>query len=233
LIVAVHQPNYLPWLGYFHKMAVADVFVFLDNVQFPKHSYTNRVRVLGGGKVRWLTVPVAVRLGDPINGVRPAKATWAQSHLDTLKGLYGKTVHFDEVWGWLRDLYQGLPDADIAAINRKQVEAIAGKIGLRCRFVAASDVDVGDRTGDDRLVALVSAIAPGATYLSGQGGDNYQDENKFRDAGLGFRRAGFRHPRYDQGGGDFVPGLSVVDAAFRVGWSGVADLVEAAARAAA
>ena len=75
-VVAVHQPNYLPWLGYFYKIACADVFIFLDDVQFSKNSYINRVRILHAQRSHWLTIPVSVTLGDPINRVRPARADW-------------------------------------------------------------------------------------------------------------------------------------------------------------
>src|SRR3546814_3690829 len=89
MIVAIHQPNYLPWLGYFHKIARADVFVFLDDVQFSKNGYTNRVRILGDGAARWLTIPAAVHLGDPIGAVRPARPDWCRSeeHTSELQSL--------------------------------------------------------------------------------------------------------------------------------------------------
>ena len=75
--VAIHQPNYLPWMGYFHKMHHADVFIFLDDVQFTKGSHINRVKILSGKGPRWLTVPVVkVKLGQNIIDVRPSSNNW-------------------------------------------------------------------------------------------------------------------------------------------------------------
>ena len=80
MIVAIHQPNYAPWLGYFAKMARADVFVFLDDVQYTKNSYINRVQIDAGGTARWLTVPVSFSFRDPINRVRAANENWPRAH---------------------------------------------------------------------------------------------------------------------------------------------------------
>lgn len=228
MIVAIHQPNYVPWLGYFHKIARADVFVFLDDVQYTKNSYINRAKILDGGGGRWLTVPVAVHLGDAINAVRPARADWKDRHLDTLKHFYGKAAAFRAVWDDLRALYDGAPDADLAAINMHLVRALAHQLGLTTRFVASSDLDTGDLAGSDRLVRIVGDLAPGGTYLSGRGGANYQDEGTFTKAGLTLAYADFEHPAYGQGGDAFVAGLSVLDAVCHLGFAAAGDLVKAA-----
>ncbi len=228
MIVAIHQPNYLPWLGYFHKIAVADVLVFLDDVQFPKNSYTNRVRILADGKARWLTVPVTVHLGEPINRVRPATGDWATRHRDTVFGCYRRARAFREVWPRIEEMLVGAPEADLAAINRYLVEALAAELGLACRFLASSELGIEDQTGDQRLVALVAAVDPSGSYLSGRGGAKYQDEGRFAEAGLGFRYAEFADRSYDQGGEGFVAGLSALDAVMHLGWAGAAELIAGA-----
>ncbi len=225
-LVAVHQPNYAPWLGFFAKVAAADAFVLLDDAQFSKNGYINRVQVLGGdGAARWLTVPVTVSLGDPICAVRPARGDWARAHRDTLRGAYAEAAAFREAWPEVERIYAGLPGGDLATVNGALIRALAGALGLESRFVAASELGAADLAGDDRLVALVRAVDPAGAYLSGRGGAKYQDPDKFAAAGLGFRYTGFEHPEYDQGGGDFVPGLSVLDAVFHLGWDGAAALV--------
>lgn len=225
-LVAIHQPNYAPWLGFFAKVAAADVFVLLDDAQFSKNGYINRVRVLGpSGVPRWLTVPVNVSLGDPIRAVRPARADWARAHRDTLRGAYGKAAAFRTVWPEVERIYDGLPEGGLAEVNGALIRALAGTLGLESRFVAASDLGASDLAGDDRLVALVRAVDPEGTYLSGRGAAKYQDPDKFATAGLGFRYCRFEHPEYDQGGAPFVPGLSVLDAVFHLGWDGAAALV--------
>lgn len=228
MVVAIHQPNYLPWLGYFAKIARADTFIFLDDVQFSKGSYINRVQVLGGGEARWLTVPVAVRLGDPINKVRPRDAQWITSHCAFFRNEYRRAAHFRQVWPELEDILLKAPGGeDLAAINQFLIEALSGRLGLSCVFTRSSGFAVAG-SSDDRLVELTAAAVPGGTYLSGKGGAKYQDPAKFASAGLGFAYQNFVHPEYGQGplvAGPFVAGLSVVDAIMHLGWEDTAALL--------
>ncbi len=223
LKVAIHQPNYLPWLGYFHKIARADVFVFLDDVQYSKGGYINRVQILSPKGPRWLTVPVSAHLGDPINGVALSKARWAASHLDTLRGMYSAAPCFNGVWPDVCRLLESVPASNLAAVNMHLVQALAGLLGLNCEFRRSSGMELSSDS-DDRLVEIVSLAAPGGAYLSGKGGARYQDPAKFKAAGLGFAYLGFEHPVYGQGVEPFQAGLSVLDAVFCLGWDGAAAL---------
>ena len=223
--VAIHQPNYLPWLGYFAKIARADVFVFLDDVQFSKNSYTNRVQILGAAGPRWLTIPVANRLGMAINIVMPARDDWARAHLDVLKQVYGDAPAFSAIWDDLRTFLNSAPSGDLASINQFLIKSISERLGFRCRFETSSSIDTGCAAADDRLVRLVTALAPRGTYLSGRGGAKYQDPEKFASAGLEFQYLNFRHPVYEQSESTFVPGLSIVDVLFRMGWGRTAEIL--------
>ena len=224
-IVAMHQPNYAPWLGYFHKIARASHFVFLDNVQYSRLSYTNRVRVAGRGAVRWLTQSVRRRFGQPICDVRFADDGWPVKHLDTLRGTYGQAAHFRDVWDAVVAMYETIPAGGLAAANQFLVETLARKLGLACAFCRASDHPVGDMRADDRVIALVGAVAPGAAYLSGTGGAKYQDPEKFAIAGVPLRYVSFEHPVYPRGNADFHPGLSILDVVFHLGWEGARALI--------
>jgi hypothetical protein len=227
VIIAIHQPNYLPWLGYFRKIAEADAFVFLNDVQYSKNSYTNRVRIQDERGARWLTVPVSAHLGMCIDEVRPARSDWRAAHLSTLHNAYRVAASFRDVWPDVELLYERADGADLATINRSLIEGVSGLMGLKCRFLVSSAFDLGEMTADDRLIRLVETVDPGGTYLSGQGGAKYQDPAKFAAAGLGFRYLAFDHPEYGQGRAAFEPGLSALDAAFHLGWNGAAALVTA------
>lgn len=230
--VAIHQPNYAPWLGYFAKIAAADVFIFLDDVQFSKNSYINRVQIDAGGKPRWLTVPVSYSFGDPINRVVAGDADWRKAHLDALKTYYRNASDFPRVWSWLCATFANLPRNNIAETNAALIERIAAALGLRCRFYRSSEFQIEGAKGDDRLIALATRFGPGATYISGKGGANYQSPEKFAAAGIVLEYNSFSPSPYDQGHPEFLPGLSVLDALFRLGSERTAGLLKARASAA-
>ncbi|MEM8970655.1 MAG: WbqC family protein [Pseudomonadota bacterium] len=225
-VVAIHQPNYIPWLGYFHKMTHSDVFVLLDDVQFSKQSYTNRVKILGHDSDRWLSIPVSVSLGDTINVVTPAKPAWQKAHIDTLHGTYRTAKRFKEVWPRVKALYNDLPAGSLGEINAQLVRRIADGLGIKTRLLSSSTLDANHLKSDDRLAFIVEKLAPQGTYLSGKGGVNYQNPAKFAALGLAIELTHFEHPHYDQGRPEFVAGLSVLDAIFNVGWQETAKLIE-------
>ena len=224
-VVAVHQPNYAPWLGYFHKIACADHFVFLDNVQFSRLSYTNRVQIAGAGPARWLTQPVRRRFGQPICDVRFADVRWPTRHLDALRGTYGQAAFFRDVWDAVVSMYESIPPGGLAVANQFLIESLVRSLGLACAFCRSSDHTVGDMRPDDRIIALVGAVAPGATYLSGKGGAGYQDSERFAAAGVPLRYVSFEHPVYPRGNADFHPGLSILDVVFHLGWESARSLI--------
>jgi hypothetical protein len=225
VIVAIHQPNYLPWLGYFHKLAVADVLVLLDHVQLPQgRSYVQRVQVLCGGHPAWLTVPVHKRgrSGQRICDTEIDESGWGRRHLRTLEMAYGR--HAADLLGVVGPhLIEG--SACLADRNEALVRALAERLGLRARIVRSRDLDVGPLAGSALLAALVRAVG-GDTYLHGRGGLNYQEAEVFEAAGVRLRDQAFTPPPYPQRGtSEHVAGLSIVDCVANLGFAGAAALL--------
>jgi hypothetical protein len=220
MLVAIHQPNYFPWLGYFYKIWAADAFVFLDNVQFTKNGYINRSQIQNGEKNRWLTVPVSVHLGDPISRVMPANDSWRRNHIDLLCNSYREATHFGTMMPFVEEVLLSAPTESLAEINRHTILRITDLLEIDRYSVRSSEVDVDFTGPTDRLIKLTQSISAEAVYLSGKGGANYQDEELYQAAGIGFEYASFSHPTYDQGTPGFVPGRSILDALFHVGLEG-------------
>jgi hypothetical protein len=216
MIVAIHQPNYVPWCGYFAKIKHADAFIFLDDAQMPrKQSYVYRSEVCTHEGVRqWLSVPTHSAYGDPIRDVALVPNNWHVKHLKTLIGLYGRCAKFREVIEVLTPIYE-TPGPTLADFNIRLIFAVANYLGLQTNLYRSSDLHA-QGTSDDRLISLVQ-IAGGKTYLSGPGGQNYQSEEKFSLAGLALKVRQYRPIAYPQRGTCFTPGLSVLDALFNVG----------------
>lgn len=212
--VAIHQPNYLPWCGYFAKLLACDVFVYLDDVQMPSgRSYLSRTQVRGAHGVSWLSVPTHHRHDEPIREVRFAagEERWAHKHLASLRGHYGRGASAREVLALLQPIYEA-PGPLLADCNIRLIEAVAGYLGIGTRTVRASALGLGQESSDDRLIAITRALG-GRCYVSGKGGQNYQDPAKFAAAGLELEVRVYAPQGYPQlHGGEFVPGLSIVDA---------------------
>jgi len=228
-VVAIHQPNFFPWLGYFDKLARADVFVVLDDAQFPKTggTWTNRVSVRVNGAALRVTAPVR----RPAHGVAMIKDIevddtkgWRANLAKTLAQAYARAPAYREVWPVIEPLIHH-PAASIGAFNLQAIRALCGVLGLDPgKLVESSTLGVTS-TATARLIELVAAVGGGA-YLCGGGSAGYQEDDKFDAAGLALHYQAFAHPTYPQhGGGAFVPGLSILDALFELGPAGTRALL--------
>lgn len=227
-LAAIHQPNFFPWLGYFNKIARADVFVVLDDVQAQKtgSNWSTRVRLAIAGEARWVTAPMR----RPAHGVQTlAQARWADEPwrdklLKTLQLHYAKAPCFPEAMPLLEPLITN-PEPGVAAYNLHAVRAITAALGLPDRFALASAFGVS-ATATQRLVELVRSAGCDA-YLAGGGAEGYQEDELFAAAGLGLQPQSFLHPAYPQYGvkTGFLAGLSIIDTLMNCGIRRTRELV--------
>ncbi len=215
--VAIHQPHYLPWLGYLAKLDRADCFVYLDTVQFEKNGWQNRNKIKAPGGSQWLTVPVRHRFGQSIAEVAIAEGggDWRRRHRQALAQHYGKTPHFAAAWPALEALYAEARErlADLAVAS---VECLARLLGIERVTLRASALGPLPDDPTDRLVAICRQ-AGARTYLAGASGPAYMDLDRFARAGITVLVQDYRHPEYPQRYGPFVPSLSAVDLICNVG----------------
>jgi len=234
IVAAIHQPNFFPWLGYFSKLAAADVFVFLDAVNFPKSSWVNRVKVRIGGEARWITCPVersTMRATIAEVDIHD-DTTWRRKLIASLESNYARASHFDEVWPGLRERFDS-KERNLASFNINVIQSIARELNLATRLVRQSELEearVRNTRGSERLASICHAVNANV-YLAGDGAAAYEDESVYAANNIAFRRLGFVHPTYPQGREDesFLPGLSILDALFHVGWRGVRELLDRSA----
>jgi len=227
-LVAIHQPTFLPWLGWWDKLVRADVLVLLDDVQFSKKGGTwmNRVRMLVGGEPRWLTVPVD-RAYTGTRRVREMRTDeskpWRENLLATIRASYARAPFVEEVLPVVDDALATQTD-HIAELNERAIGLLADGLGLdTSKLVRQSELGVsGEGTG--LLVELCRAVG-GNTYLSGDGADGYLENEVFDAAKLELTFQEFTPPRYAQPVTGYVSGLSVIDALMSCGWRGTSDLL--------
>jgi hypothetical protein len=215
--LAVLQPGYLPWLGYFDQLNKADVFVHYDDVQFDKHGWRNRNRVKGAKGPVWLTVPVrhGGRSSQSILEVEiDERQAWRRKHLATIEQSYAQAPFLQSLLPALRDIverpWSRLVDLDLVLIGW-----LARELGIETPCYRASELGIGgDR--NERLINLCRHF--GATrYLSGSAARDYLDVGRFAVEGIAVEWHDYLHPIYPQQHGEFVPYLSVIDLMMNVG----------------
>jgi len=218
MIVAGHQPNYLPWLGFFDKMVQCDVFVVEDCVQFERQGFENRNRVKIRQGVIWLTAPVEhVGKGLLINEARIANAAeprWAERHWMTLKQNYHKAPFWEKYQGFFEQAY-GRRWELLIDLNVHLIKGVMRFLGIEKRLVMASSLGAG---GNKAELVLNQCKALGATVLlAGSGAREYLRPGDFEEKGIKVVFQDFKYPVYEQLHGAFVPDLSVIDYLFCTG----------------
>ena len=197
MIVAAHQPSYLPWLGYFDKMAKVDLFVVMDDLPYESQNFHNRNRIKVNGGANWLSVPVVRGQGDRILDVKIDNSTpWQRRTWELLQTHYGDARHFATYADELRDVYTRTW-TDLVDLDLHMLELARRWLNIRVPIVRASTLSLRD-TKTERLIDLCTKLGAHA-YISGSGGSNeYLDDEKMGRAGIGVIWQHFEHPTYPQ-----------------------------------
>jgi len=218
MIVSINQPAYLPWLGYFHRIAVSDSHIILDHVQFEKNGFTNRNKVRTHEGWSWLTVPVQTsgKFGDlPIHCIKIAnEQNWASKHWQTLQFNYSKAPFFAQHAAYLEDLYKR-PWLRLADLANEVTRYLLDAFGIHTKCYRSSEMSARGRK-DELLLNLCLELGA-TTYLSGPLGRNYLREDLFNDHGITLRYDDYQHPTYPQVYTGFEAYMSAVDLLFNTG----------------
>lgn len=227
-VVAIHQPNFFPWLGYFDKIVRSDAFIFLDHVQFPKKGgvWSNRVKLLAGNEARWVTAPIkrgysgVVRVDEVVWAEQP----WRKRMLHTLKTNYGRAPFFRETFDFFEPLILN-PENNLARYNVQAIVSILDHLGIASTEIFQSSAFNLNSSSTELLISLTQSV-DGSAYMCGGGADGYQEDPLFLTAGLELIYQDFRHPSYQQNRGkDFIAGLSIIDAFMFSGLVGVRKIL--------
>jgi hypothetical protein len=231
MIYSVHQPQYLPWLGFFDKLLKSDCFIFLDDVQYKHREFQNRNKIRTKDGWIWLTVPVLDKRGTKIKDLLIDNSKdWASSHLKSLKSWYARAPYFDKHIGFFEKLYSGewrqLVDLNVAVI-----EYVVEVLGIKKKITFESALGAGGEK-TQRIVNIGKKIGADV-YLSGAGGRDYLEDALFGEAGVELTYQDYAHPVYRQqfmkGNADFIPYMSVVDLMFNEG-DGSRNVIEGGSR---
>lgn len=222
MIVAIHQPHFLPWLGYLHRMAQADLFVLLDHVQFERRNYQNRTMIRLDDEARWLSIPVVQRsqkeriVDKLVDNTLDGSKWWAPSHFATLRHAYRNAKHLDEYAPTLKRLFETRWER-LVDLNQAALDVLRDAFGITTPLMRSSELAVEGARGD--LILNICRAVGADTLLAGFGGSRgYLDVEAFSRAGVKIVFHEFTHPEYPQcGDAPFIKGLSAIDMLFNCG----------------
>tara|TARA_E500000178_G_C17008997_1_gene749600 strand:- start:1513 stop:2217 length:705 start_codon:yes stop_codon:yes gene_type:complete len=225
-IVSIHQPNYIPWSGYFYKISKSDTFIFLDNVAISKQSYFNRVKINDNNSTCWLTIPLKLKLGMKINQAFSAQIDWKKRHFSKIYNTYKGTKYFREVWRKIEEIYDFKSNICVSEANKFMIVKISKILEYEINFLDSKNIKIKkDSVADDRLIDLIIAVN-GSKYLSGSGGSKYQNESKFKVNNIDLVYAKNLGKAYIQNAEEFHQGLSIIDIFFRIGFLNTKKYIE-------
>jgi len=214
--VAIHQPQYFPWPGYFEKILNSDVFIFLDDVQYQKNGLQNRNRIKSPTGEAWLTLPVQNSLGTNIKDITIVNRLVKLKNLKTLQTNYAKANFFHLLFPKL----QAILDSDCLHLSRISIDIILfmlKHLGYKGRTLLSSELN-SEGEGKQKIVNLCKEVKA-THYLSGVGGLNYLDRKPFSESDIEVIFQQYKSQEYRQcfpkiG---FIPGLSAIDLLFNEG----------------
>ena len=209
----IHQPDFLPHLGFFDRLLHADVFVLLDSAQYvdsTSRSWTHRDKIKTPKGARWISLSVKSAPRDtPIREIELSeKVDWRKDHINLLRENYRKSLYFAEIFPEIEQLY-AYPYTKLSDFNRASIELLMRLFDIRIETVAATSLSPQGKS-NELLVDILKKIGADR-YLSGPGARAYFRPEPFAAAGVEVLWQDFRHPVYTQLHGDFVPYLSSID----------------------
>ena len=212
MILTIHQPEHLPWLGYFNKMAKAEKYVILDSVQFEKNYFQNRNKIIGSNGVQWLAIPVQMK-GHMSNTISTTKIAgderWKKKYLNTIQMSYSKYPFFNEVFSVVEEAIS-IDTYYIADINISIFKAFADKMDMHPEFIRSSGLNIKGLKSD--LILDICKATNSCMYIAGPSGRDYLDMESFKEAGIEVKFNDYNHPKYPQRKTkEFVPYLSSLD----------------------
>jgi len=215
--IAILQPGYLPWLGFFDQLRRSDCFVIYDDVQYTRRDWRSRNRIKTRTGPQWLTVPIVNR-GRFLQLINEAEIDygqdWVHKHLGAVRSNYARAPFFEEYFPELTSILEARPQR-LVELDLDIIRFCAKWLEIETPILLASQLMV-DGTSSDRLLNICNRLGA-LYYLTGDAARGYLDESLFAEAGITVEYHNYRHPQYKQLHGPFVPYLSIIDLLFNHG----------------
>jgi hypothetical protein len=218
MIVTIHQPNHLPYLGFFDKMASSDVFVLYDNAQYASYdeAFQNRNKIRTAQGWIWLTVPVSAKFGTLIKDVKIADNHWHKKHWKSIEMSYSKAPYFNQYKDIFKEIYEK-DWTNLADLNIALITALRDAFGIRTKLVRCSEIIPElDAKATEALVKICKSLNA-TKYISGKDGETYLKLEEFSKENIEVEFQHYKHPTYRQVYYGFQPYMCALDLLFNEG----------------
>ena len=223
MIITIHQPEHLPWLGLFNKIAKAKKFVILDSVQYEKNYFQNRNRILGTNGVQWISIPVSNKghmdgsIATTLIATDPKNAKWKEKYLQTITQSYKKYPYFNDVYPLLEKAIN--TDTEyFCEINIAIIKSFCDALDIHPEYIRSTELNV-DGLKSSLILDICKEVGTDV-YIAGPSGRDYLDMKSFEDAGITVKFNDYHHPVYPQKRTDeFISHLSALDLFMNVGFA--------------
>ena len=218
MILTAHQPVYLPWLGFFHKVALADSFVSLDHVQFLKQDWNNRNKIKAQHKTEWLTVPVHRHgyMEKPLTEIEiDNRQPWQRKHWQLIKRSYEKAPFYTQYADFFEEVYRAKQWKTLVELNDFMLPWFFEQLKISTNITSSSTLNLAKKKSE--LIGEICVKCHADTYVFGGMGRNYADLSSFEASGINIIFQEYIHPVYPQLHGEFVSNLSILDLLFNCG----------------
>jgi hypothetical protein len=217
MILTGHQPVYLPWLGLFHKIALADLYCYFDIAQYQTKDYNNRNRIKTHSGEIWLSVPVESKnhFDKRVGEIRIVQNGWQRKHLKSIQIAYQRSPYFSRYITELEQLLHSHSSGTLGELNLEMLQFLMRCLSINTPIVRACDCKFEGKKSD--LVLDMCTKLGADQYIFGAQGRNYADVSEFRKRGVEPYFQQYLHPTYRQLYGDFLPNMSVLDLLFNEG----------------
>ena len=215
-VVAIHQPEYLPWLGFFKKMMNVELFVFLDDVQFRKKGWQNRNRIRINDGTALLSIPVHTHSYPKINEVTiDNEKNWSIRHKKSILYNYARAPYFDEIKDFIESIFEKKFQY-LVDLNTEIIKFIMNELEIKSKIVFSSELEISKK-GSDRVIDICKAVGADH-YITGTfwAESNLRVE-EFKKSNIDIEFQKFQHPIYKQIHGEFIPEMSIIDLLFNEG----------------
>lgn len=213
--VVITQPMLFPWPGFFEQLMLADRYIYLDDAQFSKGSFTNRIQLRNGADRCWMTIPLAGKGSfQEIFALQAAGDAWKARHRALLRQSLMGAPFLEDALAILDSVYSRSTLVELLVAS---IEEPACYMGIGAGRSISRSSALGIPGASWHRVLDIVLQAGGTCYLTGHGAANYLDHRAFSDAGVGVAYMSYSRTRWPQPGGSFTPYVSVLDLIARTG----------------